>query len=225
MKKLKLFIAVPSTHIWEATFGMSLVFMTNHLAAHPIEGFRDIEYQIFNKRGSLLANMRQWLLERAIKEGYTHLLFVDSDQTFPPDLVHRLISHDKQVVACNIATKKMPPDPTARQHSLSKIGGELVYSHDQTGLEQVWRVGTGIMLIDLNLFKRKGMEPPWFNQRWNEGLNSYVGEDWGFCEKLQKAGVKIFVDHDLSVEVGHIGPLNYGHDMIAMHRQSIKGAA
>ena len=224
-KKLKLFIAVPSQHIWEATFGMSLVFMTNSLAAHPVEGYKDIEYQVFNKRGSLLANMRQTLLERALKEDFTHLLFLDSDQTFPPDLVHRLLAHDKQVVACNIATKKLPPDPTARQQSLTDRAGQLVYSHNQAGLEKVWRVGTGIMLLRLNLFKRPGMQPPWFDQRWNEGLNSYVGEDWGFCEKLQKAGVSIYVDHDVSKEVKHVGPLDYGHDLIAMHQQSLKGAA
>ena len=204
---------------------MSLVFMTNALAAHSVKGYKDIEYQVFNKRGSLLANMRQTLMERAIKEDFTHLLFVDSDQTFPPDLVHRLLVHDKQVMACNISTKKLPPDPTARQQSLTNRAGELVYSHDQTGIEKVWRVGTGIMLVKLNLFKRPGMQPPWFDQRWNEGLGSYVGEDWCFCEKLQKAGVSIYVDHDVSKEVGHVGPLDYGHDLIAMHQQSLKGAA
>ena len=200
-KKLKLFIAVPSTHLWEATFGMSLIFMTNYLAAHPVEGYRDVEYQIFNKRGSLLANMRQWLVEQAIKDDYTHLLFVDSDQTFPPDLVHRLLQNDKQVVACNISTKKMPPDPTARQLGKGKPTGELVYSHGTVGLEQVWRVGTGIMLLRLSLFKRDGMEPPWFDQRWNEKLNAYTGEDWCFCEKLEAAGVRIFIDHEVSCEV------------------------
>jgi len=211
MKKVRLVIAVPSQQTWDADFGMDLVFMMNYLTSHPefatgtVEGFR-----LHNKRGSILANMREWLIQEAIKGEATHLLFIDSDQTFPRDLFHRLVNHGKKVVAANITTKTLPPSTTARVSD----GVPLLTGEHDTDLVKVWRVGTGIMLIDLNVFKREGMAGPWFNQRWNEEQNAYVGEDWAFCEKLERAGVGIYVDQDVSREVGHIGRLTYGHDMV-----------
>ena len=211
MKKVRLVIAVPSQQTWDADFGMDLVFMMNYLTSHPefdtgaVEGFR-----LHNKRGSILANMREWLIQEAIKGEATHLLFIDSDQTFPRDLFHRLVNRGKKVVAANITTKSLPPSTTARVSD----GVPLITGEHDTDLVKVWRVGTGIMLIDLNVFKREGMAGPWFNQRWNEGQNAYVGEDWAFCEKLEQAGVGIYVDQDVSRQVGHIGRLTYGHDMV-----------
>ena len=213
MKEIRLVVAVPSTQTWDAEFGMSLVFFTNYLASHGAIGKKAIQFRVHNKRGSILANMREWLIQDAIKNDATHLLFIDSDQTFPRDLFHRLYAHEKKVVAANITTKMLPPSPTARLKG-GKAGIPLFTGEDDTDLVEVWRVGTGIMLLDLNLFKRKGMEGAWFNQYWKEELNSYVGEDWAFCEKLEKAGHRIYVDQGLSREVGHIGKLCYAHDMV-----------
>lgn len=210
MKEIRLVIAVPSGQNWEAEFGMDLVFFTNYLASHGEVNEVPIQFRLHNKRGSILANMREDLIKQALAGGATHLLFIDSDQTFPPNIFHRLVAHKKKVVAVNVATKMLPPQPTARLAD----GVELYTEKDSTGLVKVWRVGTGIMLIDLNVFKREGMEQPWFNQHWNPKLDSYTGEDWAFCEKLEKAGVNIYVDQDVSREVGHVGKLNYGHDMI-----------
>lgn len=213
MKEIRLVIAVPSTQTWDAEFGMSMVFLTNYLASHGAIGTKAIQFRLHNKRGSILANMRESLVQDAIKNKATHLLFIDSDQTFPADLFHRLMAHGKKIVAANIVTKMLPPSTTARLkggvHGVPVFTGE----HDED-LVKVWRVGTGIMLIDLNVFKREGMEGPWFNQYWKPELNSYVGEDWAFCEKLEAAGVGIYVDQSVSREVGHVGKLTYAHDMV-----------
>jgi len=213
MKEIRLVVAVPSQQTWDADFGMSIVFLMNHLASHGQVEDKVISFRLHNKRGSILANMREWLIQDAIKNDATHLLFIDSDQTFPRDLFHRLMKHKKKVVAVNVATKMLPPTPTARLEG-GVAGVPLYTREDSTELVKVWRVGTGVMLIDLNVFKREGMESPWFNQRWDEELNAYVGEDWAFCEKLEKAGVGIYVDQEVSREIGHIGKLEYSHDMV-----------
>lgn len=214
MKEIRLVICVPSTHIWEAEFGMSLVFLTNYLASHGVIEGRECSFMVHNKRGSILANMRQDMVEQAIENKATHLLFIDSDQTFPRDLVHRLMKHKKQVIAANIATKTIPASPTARIKGNGSYGEPLPTMDDSTGIQEVWRIGTGIILIDINVFKREGMEGPWFTQRWNEEFGNYVGEDWAMCEEFEAAGVKLWIDHDVSKEVGHLGVLNYGHDMV-----------
>lgn len=209
-RDIRLMIAIPSGGSWQADFAMSMIFMTNFLASRGSVRGRQINFRVHNKRGSILATMRQSLVQQAIDGGCTHLLFIDSDQVFPADTFHRLMWHERHVVACNVATKMLPSTSTARLAD----NVPLITTLDTKKLTQVWRVGTGIMLLDLNLFKREGMTAPWFDQRWNE--DHYVGEDWGFCEKLEAAGVKIYVDQELSQEIGHIGNLTYTHDLVEM---------
>lgn len=209
----RVLIAIPSLSSWEADFGMSLAFMMNYVTRHPSINGKDLQVQLHNKRGSILANSRQDLIQSALDNKATHVLFLDSDQTFPPDALHRLMKHEKQIVACNIATKVLPSTGTARLKG-GKLGVPLRTTPKTKDLVKVWRVGTGIMLINLNVFKRKGMERPWFSQYWNEELKAYVGEDWAFCEKLEASGVSLYVDQSLSRDVGHIGRLNYSHDLV-----------
>lgn len=226
MKNLRLFVAIPSGRDWCSGFGMCMVNLGMYFS-RKVPGFEQQQMRILNRQGSLLANMRQDMIEIAFKGGATHLLFIDSDQTFPHDIIHRFLAHRKQVVAANVATKKFPPDPTARLND-GTYAGRLCYTTPESkGLEEVWRIGTGVMLLDLNLFKREEMKkvPHWFDQRWDDRIGSYVGEDWGFCERLQAAGVKLYIDHDVSKEVGHIGSHTYEHDLIEATRTVEKESA
>lgn len=213
-KELRLMVGIPSTQEWDAEFGMSLVLMSTFMG-FPVPGFDRQSVRIHNKRGSILAQMRQELVEQAMEMEATHLLFVDSDQVFPKDLVHRMLRRmlkpEVQVVAANVATKMLPSTPTARG-----FDKEPVYTLPESqGLEKVWRVGTGVMMIDMRVFERSGMvEPPWFDVKWNAETGKYVGEDWYFCQRLERAGVSLWVDHDLSKEIGHRGVLAYDHSMV-----------
>lgn len=219
VKEIRLVIGIPSRDTWLAQFGMSMLFLTNQLAAKGNVGRSMVmRYRIHNKRGSILGSMRQSIVDTAIKHDSTHLLFIDSDQTFPSDLAHRLLAHEKEVIGCNIATKTIPANPTARAFSKAgKPEGEFVMSDvNSPPLERVWRLGTGIMLIDLSIFKKyhKLQRRPWFDQPWQKECDAYMGEDWYFCKRLREAGVDIWVDHKLSLEIGHVGSFNYGHDLV-----------
>ena len=225
MKKFNLYIAVPSTHLWEARFGMSLVFLTNYLAAHPLPGVKQMAYRVNNKTGSILPNMRDKMLKQALEIGATHLLFLDSDQTFPRDLVHRLMSRNKTVVAANIVTKSFVDcNPTARQLEAAprKWGGKLLYTTAKDKhIEEVWRVGTGVMLIDLSIFKKYPLcaREHYFPVEWKSEVGDYTGEDWGFCSILSDAGVKLYIDHAVSWEVGHVGPHEFTHEFALMNKE------
>ncbi len=187
-------------------------------------------YRVNNKRGSILPNMRNRMLKQAIEKGATHLLFLDSDQTFPRDLVHRLMKWNKQVVAANIVTKNMLDcNPTARQlkKAPQDYAGELVYTNQgDDHLEEVWRIGTGVMLLDLNLFKREKLKnrKHFFPVEWKDEIDDYAGEDWGFCELLQEAGVKIHIDHGVSWDIGHIGPHEFTHEYALLNKELLDGA-
>lgn len=210
-KQLTVGICVPSGPNWDADFGMCMLQLSVHLLTRGIKGTQ-IHFKFYNKRASLLPKVRQGLLEDAIQGGCDYALFIDSDQTFASNLLYMLLRHDKQIVACNVATKSVPASPTARNKS-KHPGGDLVYTTpDKTGLEQVWRIGTGIMLIKLATVQ--AMPKPWFSVTYNSELGEFVGEDWYFCEQLEKAGVKIYIDHDASKDVGHRGMLTYHHGMV-----------
>jgi len=230
MKSFNLYIAIPSTHTWESKFGMSLVFLTNYLAAHPIPGVAKMAYRVNNKTGSLVQNMRNKMLRQALDMKATHLLFLDSDQTFPRDLVHRLMQHRKNVVAANIVTKSFVDcNPTARDLKKAPYdkAGELVYTRpEDKHLQKVWRIGTGVMLLDLNLFKREGLKgrKHFFPTVWRDELDDYAGEDWGFCELLENAGVNIYIDHAVSWEVGHLGVHEFTHEFALMNQEIERGS-
>lgn len=210
-------VGIPSQESWYAEFGMSLAFMLTWSMKNRLVARSSSErVEVINFKGSILPNLREKIVDSAKERGATHLLFIDSDQTFPKDLIRRLLGWELPVVACNIVTKKVPCAPTARLKG-DHIGGEILFSNNQEGIEQVWRIGTGIMLIDMEVFNI--LEPPYFPMYWDEEANQYRGEDWVFCEKLEEAGIPIFVDHTTSLRVGHCGLQIYTHDFVVTNEE------
>ena len=76
----------------------------------------------------------------------------------------------------------------------------------------MWRFGCGIMLIDLSIMK--GIQRPWFEICYSARNAQFIGEDWYFVGKVEKAGYDTYVDHSLSREIGHIGQFNFTHHNI-----------
>jgi hypothetical protein len=64
------------------------------------------------------------------------------------------------------------------------------------------------MLIKREVFE--GMSEPWFDMPWQTTRGS-MGEDVFFCKKARELGHKIYIDHDVSHEIGHIGTFEFGH--------------
>jgi hypothetical protein len=81
---------------------------------------------------------------------------------------------------------------------------------DSTGIEEVGSIGMGVMLIKRKVFE--ALTEPWFETPWRNDKRGYVGEDVFFCRKAQAAGFKIYIDHDVSKEIGHIGTFEFKHD-------------
>lgn len=205
-------VLVPSGGSWKAKMSMSMLAMTMHF--YSTNYALNAKQALFfaNKRGSILPQLRQKMVEDALAQTPkpTHLLFVDSDQTFPPDTLHRLLVHDVPVVACNIATKSPKSIPTARLRG--KKGGDPipVFSRPTSpALGEVWRIGAGIMLVKAEVFAE--LPKPWFNLLWVDGIQDFTGEDWWFCDRLEAAGIPIMIDHRVSRNVGHVGDKEYTH--------------
>lgn len=205
-------ICIPSTGVWMADFGSALVQMMCYTSFMPFEIGQERHVDLIEKRSSNLPRLRQELLEDAILRECTHAVMIDTDQFFPQDTLHRLLAHKRQAVAANIALKTNPSFPTARNRGPGPFGVPVTSEPGKKGLEKVWRIGAGLILVDLALVKR--IPRPWFEIRYNEKLGQFMGEDWYFIEKLEAAGADIWIDHDLSREVRHVGLSSYGHELI-----------
>lgn len=213
-KSVKVLLGIPSLmSLWHEQFAMSLCYMMTHWQREPLGKFRNEEIKVESVRGSMLPNLRLDLVKRARQLQCSHLLFIDTDQSYPRDTIHRLIRADKDVVACNIATKQVPASPTARQFNADRYGvGDLVYNTSGKGLEKVWRVGTGVMMIRMSVFEKIGLDV--WNTPWNAEVERYQGEDWTFVEACEKLGIDVWIDHDLSEQVKHWGDYGYTHDVV-----------
>jgi hypothetical protein len=144
---------------------------------------------------------REWFLEAAIKQGATHVLWLDTDMTVPRELAVLLALHDQPIVACNYVVRQASGLFTACR------GDQRVpTTATSTGLEAVDYVGLGAMLMRTEVVA--GLGRPWFRHGLND-LGGDVGEDVMFCRGLTRAGYTVYIDHDCSKVVGHIGQHTY----------------
>ena len=210
--RLDVLVAIPSTDRWSSDFGLCLCQLVADFAS-KIEGFDEQRLRLLKKEASILPNMREEIGQTAIEQDVTHVLFLDTDQTFPQNVLRRLLAWKEPIVACNIAVKTFPTCPTARLFNKKNPKGDLLYTwQDSVGLAPVWRVGTGVMLVETRVFRK--VPEPWFPVVWREEVRKFQGEDWGFCEKVEAFGFKLMVDQSLSWEIGHVGKQCYKHDLI-----------
>lgn len=202
--EIRLITAVPSMGTWDYRFGMCLAAMVSAFA-QVRAGLGRQSMVLRHHKGSVLSKSRHQLLMSGLDFNATHLLFLDSDMTFPPLTAHYLLKRQRRVIAANCPTKNFPSIPTARGKD-----NVIITSEGKTGVERVWRIGTGVMLLDLSIFRK--VKGPWFEVHWDEGTGDYVGEDWFFCQLLETHGIPIFIDHELSQNIGHVGDHEYRHE-------------
>jgi len=150
--------------------------------------------------GTVLSNQRQALQDRAIDElKAEHILWLDSDMTFPPNVIIRLLKHKKDVI-CATYSKRVPPfHPTAFQ----SINPVRPVDLNHNGLEVVKYAGMGCMLVKASIIDH--LPSPHYPLQWDAQAHCWHGEDMGFCDQLDKEGIKLYCDLQLSREIGHVG--------------------
>jgi hypothetical protein len=217
-KEVKVLVAVPSTGTWNEKTGMCLIAMITHFMTTSLGEFKRQSVLPMSIKGSILANKRVDAVKQLFEQKATHLLFIDADQTFPKTTLHRLLSHEKEVVAANIAVKRIPSVPTARgvpAPGQTWREAPLIFTDEgNNSLQEAGRIGCGLILIERKVFEATGLNV--FSQPWIESEQKYQGEDWSMCEAIQAAGFKIWIDHGLSNVVGHIGDFEFTHDVVGV---------
>lgn len=197
-------ICVPSGDEWKADFAFDLAGMLLHTTTRSPD---PLELGMHNHRLSVLPTARNWLVRDALTAGASHILFLDCDMRFPPETLLRLLSHDRDIVAANCVQRAFPTRATAWAN-----GAHVFTEADSTGLEEVESIGTAIMMIKATVFEK--MTPPaFFFEPKPDDAFSFLGEDQYFCRKARECGFQVWIDHDLSKYVSHVGTLAYTHGM------------
>lgn len=128
----------------------------------------------------------------------THILWIDSDMTFPSDALNRLLAHDKYIVGCAYPKRDgsgtiVGSGPDGRQWT-ELPEGELV----EAGV-----LGFGFMLTRREVYALR----PYFLEPYVEGHGA-VSEDAYFLLETAK-DFDVWCDTTLSREVGHLGITEY----------------
>ena len=172
--------------------------MMMRLLTQPPKGLAGVSQHMF--ASSMLPYSRASVIDRATKAGATHLFLLDSDMTYPPDTVHRLLAHGRPFVASNATTRRPPI------RWVAKRDGKILDSNELTGLTKADHCGVAVALVETRVIE--SCERPLFNFTHSE--NGWRGEDIFFCERVRAAGFHPMIDHDLSKEVRHLGSYAYG---------------
>jgi hypothetical protein len=213
---IKLFISVASNRDWKSRFAICLTNLWGRLARQGIAGhnLEKLDLRCFTQ-ASCLSVGRQFLLDEALAGGYTHMFNLDDDIVFPEDIVDRLLAKDKAVVSINLLKKSDEFCPLVTDKN-----GTPISSIGRTGIEEITSMPMAGTLINLDAIRH--VERPHFQVLWDEAKKSYIGEDVYFSTLLRINHVTLWVDHDVSQDISHIGTKEYSFDSFI---KSIKVAA
>lgn len=162
----------------------------------------DYELDFDFVRGYSVDRARNMGVQRAMKLGGTHILFVDNDMTFDPDFLDKLAEHDQPVVMGYYDHRSWDPKDDRQRTNLCKLGQfnyleqvtpEEVSEANKEGYDliQVKGGGLGFALIDLQIFSE--FKYPWFD--FIEYVDGNVlSEDLYFSEQCKWLGIPIYAD-------------------------------
>lgn len=216
---MKVALCIPAYGDTKSKFTQCLVAMVAHTLGSRIELDGEpvqIEFETFIVSSSLLLESRNRLVVEAINWEADYMLWMDADHVFPPESLLKLLSRSKLVVGCNYARRFSPTSPTA-----SKFGEDnemdLVWTTQEKAeageIEEVAHVGLGFCLVDMRAYAildkhahDEGKEHFWplFEMPVKPNGIGCIGEDVRYFKVLRDAGIKIFLDHEVSWQLGHI---------------------
>ncbi len=209
-KKLKLSINICTHRYMNPFFVNSLTYLIDYLK------ITNTQYELNSQMGvSNIVSGRQMRVDDAIKSDCSHMLFLDDDMVFAQDIAHKMISemnkltmegHQKIAMGVN-PCRKSPVDLYYTARTLD--GNDFLKSKGQSGIVEVSRCGLGVFIVPVDILRE--IPKPHFEIRWMDDKQEHLGEDFYFIDKLREHGVQVFVDQDISQNIGHAGEFIYSY--------------
>jgi len=139
-----------------------------------------------------------------------YIFFIDDDVLAPMDTIIKLIAHDKDIVSGLYFARQEPHFPQLfTKNKKSGIRYDSVYDIPE-GLTEVDACGAGCMLIKKEVFQV--IKKPYFQFIPKGEDTPRKGEDFFFCEKIKKEGIKIYADPSVVCQhmaTRYIGPQHW----------------
>jgi cellulose synthase/poly-beta-1,6-N-acetylglucosamine synthase-like glycosyltransferase len=173
--------------------------------------------------GQAIDNGRNIIVRNFLKSNCDYLLMHDSDATWHPDAIQRLVDRNLPMVSAVIFMRRLPTVPSVGHRVSHGPQGELMYSFAASvnrildimereklpedfrnelvldkhpdDLQEIDGCGAHFMLIRRDVLE--AVRGPWF-----ECTTASAGEDFDFCRKVKAAGFPIYCD--FSVFTGHV---------------------
>jgi hypothetical protein len=200
VKPIKLSILVPTRDMVHSHFAYSLSQLIKITTEAGIDTY------LYFDSSTILLNQREKLIEEAIKVESDYVLWLDSDMMFPSNVVLRLLSHNKDIVACNYMKRSIPMKTVA--YTDLNNWDSWVPLEPKEELVKVQGVGMGCMLMKTKVFQ--DLIKPYFEFRYKEDTQDWFGEDFILLDKLQKNNYEIYIDTILSMDIKHMGIYAFG---------------
>lgn len=199
-KDIKVVIAVPSSD----ASGMNV--LTAQCISSAIIKAEGLVSDMVVRRSCDIVSNRTWLVNEAIRVGGTHILFVDCDMLFPPDVIKTMLAHEKEIVGVEYPARMFPIKNLCEP--LTERNPKELYKAKFTGM--------GLMLIDLKIFSdpkfgfdKDGKQSPWFAMGRDSQGNLAIGEDGWFSFVAADAGYPTWIVPTSQLRIYHLGEYGY----------------
>lgn len=205
---MKLLIGVPCVDYVHSEFVKSLTKLILQLKDDGVN------FTLFLNPGSLIHIARDKIASKAINEGYTHVLWLDSDMVFGPKLLEDLQFSGKPFVT-GICASRRKPYVGCIFSQIDDINHLARVEDIPQEAFEVQGCGFACVLIETEILKAVMMA--------NHGrcflpMDAY-GEDLAFCIRARQLGYHIYAEP--TVRPGHIS-----HEAVyypESHEQYMKG--
>lgn len=188
---MKLLIAIPTMDTVPVEFMKSLIRLTQKLSADGVD------YTVAIESGTLVYMARDRLAGKAVNEGYSHVLWLDSDMVFEPELLDDLMFSGKDFVT-GIAHGRRKPFCSClfKDINLDNLTLWKLEEYPKDTFE-VAGCGMACCLISTEIIKQVML----INGTAYNPIPQY-GEDLSFCKRATALGFKIYAEP--TVRLGHI---------------------
>ena len=172
------------------------------LAMLQREGNTLVGFQI----GSLVYDSRNNLAKKAIQAEADYVMWFDSDMTFQPDTLQRMVrkcEEEKLDFLSGVYFRRVPPYRTVLFDRLEIIEGKgcrwTSFESVPDGTFEIAGCGFGCVLVRTEVIMSVAAK---FGGRMFDPLEG-LGEDLSFCWRARQCGYKLYCDS--TVECGHVG--------------------
>ena len=188
---MKLLIAIPTMDTVPVEFMKSLIRLTQKLSADGVD------YTVAIESGTLVYMARDRLAGRAVNHHFTHVLWLDSDMVFEPELLEDLQFCGKDFVT-GIAHGRRKPFVSCLFKNIDLNHLEIWKLEDYpTEAFEVAGCGMACCLMSTEIIKQVMIA----NGTAFNPMPQY-GEDISFCKRARALGFRIWAEP--TVRLGHI---------------------